>query len=48
LGLNVQVSNIGTGGDFVVLVTQNGVVFSFGNNNAGQLGLGDLVNRNSP
>ena len=44
----IKFSNIECGKDFVLLLTNNGYLYSFGNNKFGQLGLGDFEDRNFP
>ena len=45
---NVKFSNVECGKDFVLLLTHNGYVYSFGENKYGQLGLGDTEPRSYP
>ena len=45
LGTNVQAQSVFYGGLHACVLTKTGHVKCFGNNNAGQLGLGDTVNR---
>ena len=45
---NAKFSNIECGKDFCLLLTQNGYVYSFGDNKYGQLGQGDFEDRTYP
>jgi len=45
---DVKFSNIECGKDFCLLLTNNGYLYSFGNNKYGQLGHGDFEDRNYP
>lgn len=44
----ITISEISSGYNFIALLTTFGLVYTFGSNNAGQLGHGDLISRPEP
>ena len=46
--MSMPIKYIACGGDHSVIVSHSGAVYTWGNNNKGQLGLGDTENRAFP
>ena len=42
---NVHFSQVSVGQNFAIALTSNGILYSYGSNHSGQLGLGDIVDR---
>lgn len=45
---NQKIRSIAAGNDFIIMVSENEQVFSYGNNSSGQLGLKDTESRKVP
>ena len=48
LSLGEKIDSISVGGNFVMLTSTRGLLYSMGDNNLGQLGIGDFVERKNP
>lgn len=47
-GDKVQIVQIASGSDFSLLLSSSGILYGYGENSLGELGLGDYESKNSP